>query len=207
MKIGIIGAGNVGGTLGKGWRRKGHEVMFGARNLSDVKLQDLLRESGAKAGTIRDAAAFGEVLALTVPWQAAEEAIRSAGRLEGKVLLDCTNPVTSWPQVDESSKLSGGEQVAQWANDARVVKIFNTTGYSNMADPRYGSEALTMFYAGDDAAAKGTAGQLARDLGFDPVDAGALGNSRFLEMLASFWGTLAYGQKLGREIGFRLLRR
>jgi 8-hydroxy-5-deazaflavin:NADPH oxidoreductase len=64
-----------------------------------------------------------------------------------------------------------------------------------------------MFHAGDDAAAKAIAAQLASDIGFDAVDAGPLANSRFLEMLASFWGTLAYGQKMGREIGFRLLRR
>ena len=157
MKIGIIGTGNVGGTLGTGWRRKGHEVIFGARDLADAKLQDLLRQSDAKVGSVREAAAFGEVVVLTVPWAAAQEAIRSAGKLSGKILLDCTNPITNWPEVEMGDKLSGGEQVAQWAGGAVVVKIFNTTGYGNMANPKYGSEAVTMFYAGDDASAKATA--------------------------------------------------
>jgi 8-hydroxy-5-deazaflavin:NADPH oxidoreductase len=189
MKIGIIGAGNAGGTLGAGWRRKGHDVMFGARDLADPKLQTLLKQTGAQAGTVQQAAAFGDVVVLTVPFAAAEDAIRTAGRLGGKILLDCTNPMSS-PQAAPQNTPSGAEQVAKWAGGARVV-----------------TEALTMFYAGDDSAAKATAAQLAADLGFDPIDGGPLPNARFLEALASFWVTLAYSQKLGRDIGFRLLRR
>ncbi|HXX56248.1 MAG TPA: hypothetical protein VEJ17_00480 [Candidatus Nitrosotalea sp.] len=112
-----------------------------------------------------------------------------------------------WPNLDHGQGVSGGEQIATWATGARVVKIFNTTGYENMADPRYDGEALTMFYAGDDAHAKEVAHQLAQDLGFAPQDAGPLANARHLEVLASLWGTLAYRQKLGRGIGFRLVRR
>ena len=207
MKIGIIGTGNVGGTLGTGWARKGHEVMFGARDLADTKLQRLLTQSDAKVSTVQDAASFGDVVVIAVPWPATEEAIRNAGKLSGKILLDCTNPITTWPRIEMGNKISGGEQVGQWAGGAAVVKIFNTTGYANMANPKYGSEPVTMFYAADDSSAKVTASQLATDLGFDPVDAGPLANSKFLEMIASFWGVLAFEQKLGLEIAFRLLRR
>src|SRR5260370_17464703 len=160
MKIGIIGAGNVGGTLGTGWLRKGHDVIFGARDLADPKLQTLLKQTGAQAGTVQQAAAFGDVVALTVPWVAIEDAIRNAGKLAGKILLDCTNP-TSSPQGEPQSKPSGAEQVAKWAGGARVVKIFNMTGFNNMANPKYDSAALTMLYAGDDSAAKRIAAQLA----------------------------------------------
>jgi predicted dinucleotide-binding enzyme len=76
-----------------------------------------------------------------------------------------------------------------------------------MENPRYGAEAATMFYAGDHAVAKKVAHDLARDLGFDPVDAGGLKQAHTLEVMASFWGNLAYGQKLGRGIAFRLLRK
>lgn len=207
MKLGIIGTGNVGGTLGTVWQRKGHEVMFGVRDLLDSKLQNLLAQSHAKAGTIQGAAAFGDVVVVAVPWPAAKEAIRNAGNLSGKILLDCTNPITNWPRIAMDSKISGGEQVAQWADGAAVVKIFNTTGYGNMANPKYGSEPATMFYAADNSSAKATAAQLAKDLGFDPVDAGPLANSKFLEVIASFWGVLAFEQKLGLNIAFRLLRR
>jgi predicted dinucleotide-binding enzyme len=207
MKIGIIGTGNVGGTLGTCWARKGHQVMFGARDLADTKLQRLLTRSDATASTVQDAAAFGDVVVIAVPWPATEEAIQNAGKLSGKILLDCTNPITTWPRIAMGNGISGGEQVGQWAGGAAVVKIFNTTSYANMANPNYGSEPVTMFYAADDSSAKVTASQLASDLGFDPVDAGPLANSRFLEMIASFWGVLAFEQKLGLEIAFRLLRR
>jgi predicted dinucleotide-binding enzyme len=207
MRIGILGCGNVGGTLGARWREHGHEVLFGLRTPIDPKAQKLAKESGAKIGTVADASAFGDVVVLTVPWTAAEHAIKSAGNLSGKVLLDCTNPVTKWPEVEIGAEFSGGERVARWAAGASVVKIFNTTGFLNMTNPKYGSEAVTMFYVGDDASAKKVAAQLATDLGFEPLDAGPLTNSKYLEMLSGFWGTLAFGQNLGLEIGFRLLRR
>jgi hypothetical protein len=207
MKIGILGSGNVGGTLGARWRQHGHEVVFGVRNPSDPKAQNLAKELNAKMDTAADASAFGDVVVLAVPWPVAEDAIRSAGNLAGKILLDCTNPVTKWPEVEIGAELSGAEQVARWAAGASVVKIFNTTGYLNMANPKYGNEVVTMFYVGDDASAKKAAAQLATDLGFEPLDAGPLVNSKYLEMLAGFWGTLAFGQRLGLEIGFRLLRR
>ena len=107
MKIGIIGTGNVGGTLGTGWARKGHEVMFGARDLADTKLQRLLTQSDAKVSTVQDAASFGDVVVIAVPWPATEEAIRNAGKLSGKILLDCTNPITTWPRIEMGNKISG----------------------------------------------------------------------------------------------------
>src|SRR5438105_1621758 len=138
MNIGIIGAGNVGGTLGKRWAQGGHRVRFGVRNASDPKLDSLLAEAGpsAMAGTIRDAAASAEVVALTVPWSAAQDALKAAGDLSGKILLDVTNPMKpDLSGLEIGFTTSAGEQVAAWAAGARVVKIFNTTGYSNMANP------------------------------------------------------------------------
>jgi predicted dinucleotide-binding enzyme len=87
-----------------------------------------------------------------------------------------------------------------------VVKIFNTTGYNNMANPVYPDGAATMFYCGDDAGAKATAHRLAADLGFDPVDAGPLRQARLLEPLALLWISLAV-HGAGRDIAFRLMRR
>jgi 8-hydroxy-5-deazaflavin:NADPH oxidoreductase len=126
--------------------------------------------------------------------------------ISGKVLIDCTNPAKEWPTVDHSGG-SGVEQVAQWAPGARVVKAFNTTGFENMQNPNFGHYAATMFYAGDDKEAKKLVGQLATDLGFDALDAGPLSQAHALEVLASLWGGLAYGQQMGRGIAFRLLRR
>jgi len=209
LRIAIIGSGNVGGALGLGWVKKGHEVIFGIRDIGSAKLQGVLAQAAgkAKAAIVETAAQSADVIVLTVPWVAAKDAVSSLGDLTGKILLDCTNPVSAWPNMDHGQGKSGGEQVAEWAVGARVVKMFNTTGYENMADPVYEGHGLTMFYAGDDSEAKKLAHQLAADLGFEPQDAGPLSNAHSLEVLASLWGALAYGQKLGRNIGFQSLRR
>jgi predicted dinucleotide-binding enzyme len=87
------------------------------------------------------------------------------------------------------------------------VKIFNTTGFDNMANPDYGGTPATMLYAGDDPAAKGVAATLARELGFDPVDFGPLAGARLLEPYALVWITLAVKQKLGRDFALNIIRR
>ncbi|HSG39652.1 MAG TPA: NADPH-dependent F420 reductase [Thermoanaerobaculia bacterium] len=209
MKIGIIGAGNVGGALGRGWAKAGHEVMFGVRAASDPKVAELLREApGARAGSVAEVAAFGEVVALATPWEATEDALRHAGNLAGKILFDCTNPLA--PQLSgltHGHDTSGGEQVAAWAPGARVVKVFNTIGANHMENPDFDGVAATMFYCGDDDEAKAAAARLASDLGFDPIDAGRLDQARLLEPLALLWIRLAYVQQQGRDIGFKLMRR
>src|SRR5205823_13304612 len=95
MKIAIIGAGNVGGTLGKGWAKKGHDIFFGVRHPQDDKIRQLVQSIGpkAQAGTVAQAVAFGEVVVLATPWQGTEAAVKQAGDLSGKVVIDCTNPL------------------------------------------------------------------------------------------------------------------
>ncbi|MGH9397748.1 MAG: NADPH-dependent F420 reductase [Terriglobia bacterium] len=209
MKIGIIGAGNVGGTLGRRWAQGRHQVVFGVRDHSDPKLVQLLKEAGAraKAGSVTEAAAFGDVITLATPWAAVRSALEAAGDLAGKVLLDCTNPLKpDMSALELGHVTSGAEQIAAWAHGAKVVKIFNTTGYDNMADPKYGDESAVMFYCGDDTNAKATAHQLAADLGFDAMDAGQLKEARLLEPYALLWIHLAMGGQ-GRSIAFKLMRR
>jgi predicted dinucleotide-binding enzyme len=208
MRIGIIGAGSVGGTLGRGWAGAGHEVTFGVRDLASPKAAELAQGTSAKVASVAGAAAFGEVVVFATPWEATEEAVKGAGDLAGKIVFDCTNPLA--PQLSgltHGFETSAGEMVASWAPGARVVKIFNTTGANNMANPDFHGVAATMFYCGDDAEAKAVASRLAADLGFDPVDAGDLAQARLLEPLALLWIRLAYVQKQGREIAFKLMKR
>jgi 8-hydroxy-5-deazaflavin:NADPH oxidoreductase len=208
MRIGIIGAGSVGGALGRGWVRAGHEVRFGVRDASSPKVQTLLAETGAQGATVAEAAAASEVVALATPWEGTREAVRSAGSLAGKIVFDCTNALApQFAGLVHGAGSSAGEEVASWVPGARVVKIFNTTGANNMANPDFNGVAATMFYCGDDAEAKGVAARLAADLGFDPVDAGALDQARLLEPLALLWIRLAYAQKQGRDIAFKLMKR
>jgi hypothetical protein len=210
MRIGVIGAGNVGGTLGRSWVRKGHDVVFGVLNPTAPKMRELLKTTGGKAsvGSVAEAAAHGEVVAFATPWAATQDAVREAGNLAGKVILDCTNPLKEdLSGLAVGHTTSGAEQVAAWASSERVVKVFNTTGFENMAQPSYGGTAITMFFVGDDAQAKRVAAQLAQEMGFDPVDAGPLANARLLEPLALLWISLAVKQGHGTGIAFKLVRR
>jgi NADPH-dependent F420 reductase len=210
MKIGIIGAGNVGSTLGKAWAKKDHDIFFGVRHPQDTKTRQLLQSIGpkAQAGTVPEAAAFAEVVVLATPWQGTEAAIRAAGDLRGKTVIDCTNPLK--PDVlglEVGFTTSGAERVAQWAKGAKVFKAFNTTGSNNMADPVINGIRTVMFVCGDDKAAKPVVMQLATDIGFDAVDAGRLEQARLLEPWAMLWISLAYQGGLGRDFGFALLSR
>lgn len=209
MKIGIIGAGNVGGTLGVRWAQAGHQVIFASRSADSDSMKELVVKAGpsARGATVLEAAK-SDVLLLATPWNATQQALVSAGDLSGKVLLDATNPLSpDLSGLTIGTTTSAGEQVAQWASGARVVKILNTVGFNIMDKPQFGQDHPVMFYCGDDSEAKRIAAELASQLGFAPIDAGPLTQARLLEPFALLWISLAlvYGQ--GREIAFKLLRR
>lgn len=204
MKIAVIGAGNVGAALGTRWAAAGYDVVFGVREPQSEKARAL----PAPALLPADAAREADVLLLATPWPATQAALETLGDLTGKVLLDATNPLRpDLSGLTHGHETSGGEFVAQWAAGARVVKVFNTTGAENLADPAYPSGPLVLPYCGDDPEAKRIAHALAAAIGFDPVDAGPLTQARLLEPLALLWISLAYRQGLGRDFGFRLERR
>jgi 8-hydroxy-5-deazaflavin:NADPH oxidoreductase len=211
MKIAIIGAGNVGGALGTLWAAKGHDVTFGVRDPRSAKIADVVKSAGARAraASVAQAASGADIVVLATPWPAAEEAIRSAGDLSGKILIDCTNPLR--PDLSDlliGTDRSAAEAVAKWAKGAKVVKAFNTIGAGNFAAPRFGAENASMFIAGEDKAAKAIVGSLAAELGFDVVDTGPLMTARYLEPLAMLWIHLGYREGLGPTgHAFKLLRR
>ena len=203
MKIGIIGAGRVGAALGSSWAKQGHEIVFGVRNTSRVD-----SSTNARMASVMEAAQSSDVVVFAVPWPAVDDALRSMGDLSGKILIDATNPLLpDLSGLDTSVGRSGGELVAFKAPGALVVKMFNSTGSGNMADPVYHGERATMLYCGDDDGAKKIAARLAAELGFDPVDAGSLSMSGVLESMALLWVSLAYRQGLGPNFAFRLVRR
>ncbi len=209
MKIGILGAGNVGGALGLSWTRAGHSVMFGVRNPASDELKAVLARSDGKAtaGSALQASQFGDVIVNALPWPATKETLAGL-ELSGKIVLDCSNPLLpGLAGIEVGTTSSGGELVAAWAAGAKVVKIFNTTGYGNMENPVYKGTALPMFYCSDHPEAKDIAASLARDTGFQPVDAGPLSNSRLLEPHAMLWIWLAVKGGWGRDFAFQLARR
>ncbi len=212
MKIAIIGAGNVGGALGANWARKGHDIIFGARDPKSEKTQALLRTIGekARAATTAEAAASTDVIVLSTPWPSTQAIIRSMGDLKGKIILDATNPLTRGADgiaLEIGHSISGGEKVQEWAAGASVFKTLNTTGFGNMADPVFKGVKSVMFVAGDDAGNKPKVTKLVGELGFDVIDAGPLRNARLLEAHAMLWIDLALVRGQGRDFAFGILRR
>jgi predicted dinucleotide-binding enzyme len=185
----------------------GHQVAFGTRRPDAPEMASFAALPGARVVPQREAAQSSDVILLSTPWQGTADAIRGLGDLTGKIVLDATNPLRAdLSGLEVANTSSGGEQVAEWARGARVVKIFNTVGYNVMENPRFGDRAATLFYCGDDAAAKDVARDLAGQLGFVPVDAGPLRQARLLEPFALLWISLAFGGH-GREIAFDFMRR
>ncbi len=210
MKIGIIGSGNVGSALGKIWAGKGHEVMFSSRHPEKIKALAESVGKNACFGLPVDAAKFGDVVALAVPWDQAENALKSAGSLDGKILIDCTNPLKpDFSGLAVGLTTSAAEEDAKVAKGARVVKAFNTTFAVLMASESrlFGELAPTGFYCGDDIAAKAVVSGLIKDTGLDPLDAGPLEMARYLEPMAFLMMDLGFNQKMGTNIALLLLRR
>ena len=206
MRIAVIGAGNVGTTLGRGWTRRRHQVTYGVRDASSAKAA-ALAQGGVQVTAPTQAVERSEVVVLATPWAATKDAVEALGDLGGRPLLDATNPIGPGLTLAVGDGGSGGELVQAWAPTARVVKIFNTTGVENMASPLYGDQAATMFYCGDDEPACAVAAKLAADLGFDAVSAGPLRNAALLESHALLWINLARAQGSSRTVAFKLLRR
>jgi predicted dinucleotide-binding enzyme len=210
MKIGVIGTGNVGGTLGKRLADLGNQVFFGFRNPNTPAAQTLMDAGGpsAVATTPKGAAEAGDVVILATPWDATQAAIESAGGLAGKIVVDTTNPLLpGLTGLSIGTNTSAGEQVAEWARGARVVKAFNTVGYGIMADPAFPQGKPSMFYCGDDAQAKGIVAGLVAGLGFDPLDAGPLTQCRVLEAFAMLWISLAVKYGYTPDFAFQMIRR
>jgi predicted dinucleotide-binding enzyme len=205
MQIAIVGAGNVGGALGKGWRKAGHRVSYALRKTAGKDV-DELRRTGFDVVAMKDAGT-AEVIVLAVPWPSIPEAAKALGNVAGKTIVDATNPLSADMELALGFTDSAGETVARLAPGAHVVKAFNVTGADNMASAHaFGAKPL-MPVAGDDAGAKAKVMKLAGDLGFEAVDAGPLKTARLLEPMAMFWIKQAYLQNQGREFAFALTRR
>ena len=177
MKIGIIGAGMIGATTARLVARSGHEVAI-ANTRGPASLAELVHEIGprARAATVDDAAAFGEIVLLAIPL--GQYGTLPAERVAGKIVVDAMN---YYPQRDGELMLDGltsSELVARHLSGARLIKAFNTMYFQSLAtrgDPGAPlDERLALFLAGDDAAAKAEVARLIEQIGFAPVDTGSL---------------------------------
>lgn len=208
IPMAVIGTGSVGATLGHAFVKAGHLVRFGSRRPEAPEVREVLNQlgPGVRAEPPADAAAEAGIVVLAVPWHAARASIEACGPLHGKVVIDCTNPVRpDLSGLDVGPDTSGAELVAAWAEGARTVKAFNTTGFNIMAQPVLAGTAAVMPVCGDDAEARALVCELAREVGFEPLDAGPLRIARLLEPMALLWIRLSLEQ--GRDWAFAVARR
>lgn len=204
MKIGFIGCGNMGGSLAKRFA-EGHQVMVSARDKGHAENCARACGKNACAGTIAEAAAFGEIVVLAVPYSQVTSALKSAGDLKGKILVDITNALTPDYSLAIGFSTSAAEEAALLVK-AKVVKAFNTVFAEVVANTKF-SEKPAVFVASDHAEAKGKVMQLAAEIGFEALDAGPLKNARLLEPLGMLNIFLGYQAKMGTGIAFRLMKR
>lgn len=208
MKIGIIGSGNIGGNLGKHWAASGHEVMFSSRN--PEKLKPMADEVGAKTGTPQEAADFGEVILLAIPFGKVPELAQQIGSLDNKILIDAGNP---YPQRDgdvaqkviDDDSLTATGYVASQFRKAKTVKAFNSVYYQVFAEKAFleGDERIAVQICSDDEQAKETVKQLIKDIGFAPQDLGGLSKGVLFEPNAPLYNQnlkIAEAEKLLSQI-------
>jgi len=196
MRVGVLGSGNVGRTLGAGLAWQENEVMLGSRDPYKAEVQEWLKQNpGTQAGTFEETARFGELLVLATLGRAVESAIRLAGRknFAGKTVVDTTNPIDEAPPVEGVLRFftgpneSLGERIQTLLPEARVVKAFNSVGAARMVNPRYRLGPPTMFLCGQNAAAKAQVSSIARQFGWEALDMGGIVAARAIEPLCMLW--------------------
>ena len=177
MQIGIIGAGKIGGTVGRLWAKAGHEVLFATRHPDDLK--PLVKDIGENAlvGTSKEAAKFGEVVFVAVPFGAWPALAREvSAEIEGKIVADAGNlyPTRDGKMAEDAIKAGGsGVYLGALLPKAKVVRAFNSVNFRILASEAHrAGERLGMMIAGDDKQAVETVAGLVRDAGFDPVIVG-----------------------------------
>jgi predicted dinucleotide-binding enzyme len=194
MKIGIIGSGVVAQTLGTGFLKHGHEVMLGTRE--SAKLADWSKENPkGRVGDFGATAKSADIIVLAVKGGVASAALRSAGaaNLDGKVVIDATNPLAEEPPVDGVLKFTTDlneslmEQLQREFPRALFVKAFNSVGAPRMVDPKYREGRPTMFICGNDEAAKQTVGKILDQFGWETADMGRAAAARAIEPLCMLW--------------------
>jgi predicted dinucleotide-binding enzyme len=205
MKIAIVGTGNVGGALASKWAKAGHRIYLGVQSVHNFKGKHLLENPGTSVHPVQEAVASAEVILLAIPAPAAAEAARGLGETRGKVIIDAMNIVMGRGPEGYSST---ADAILANTSTRDVVKCFNTTGYNNIMNSDYHGIHLDVFTCGDSTRGKKVAIQLAMDAGFAACyDVGGNDKFQLMEQFAFFWINLAMFQGLGREIGFKLLKR
>lgn len=210
MKLGVIGAGNIGKGIGSWAAKLGYDVTFSAKTEAGAKAATQAAGHSAKAGNVRGAVEAADLVLLAVPYGAVKQVLTEIKPLlGGKTVIDVTNALSAdFSSLTLGFTTSAAEEIAKLVPDAHVVKAFNTVFAQVYASqsPMIQGKAISVFVAGDNKEATEKVQTLITKMGFDVVNAGPLKSARNIEPLAMLNISLGYGQGLGTNIGFTLLR-
>ena len=202
LTIAVLGAGNIGGTLGKKWQTAGYQVRFGVRDPGGKHAQALSAELGDQAtiGTIGDALQGSpDVILIALPGGIVELIAQEyAAELNGRIILDAANRMGA-------DSLHNLAPFQQYAPQAQLYRAFNTLGWENFAEPTFDGKQADLFYCGPEGDARTTVEQLIATIGLRPVHLGGVEQMGLLDSIATLWFTLALGQKKGRHLAFKVL--
>ena len=204
IKIVVLGAGNIGGTLGRKWVAAGHQVVFGVNNPGGEKARKLRSELGERAVIQTTAEALAtnpDVVLLAIPGAAMDATIAQyAQQLDGKIIIDAANKMAA-NTPDSFAALQ------QYAPHSPIYRAFNTLGWENFANPVFNGVAADLFFCGTDGAPRTTVEQLISDIGLRPVYLGGVEQVDLVDSLLRLWFTLASVQGKGRNLAFKMLTR
>ncbi len=201
LRIAVLGAGNIGGTLGRKWAAAGHKVSFGVNNPDSERAQALQTELGNRVmiGSVTDALAASDVVVTAIPGRAMDETItKHAEQLDGKIIIDTANKLGGGP-------MNSFATFQTQTPHARVFRAFNTLGWENFADPVFDGIQADLFYCGPDGDARDVVEQMIADVGLRPIRLGDADQVGLVDSVGSLWFALALGQGKGRHLAFKVL--
>lgn len=207
MKIGVIGSGRIGSTLGALWVKAGHEVMFSDRDPEQARRAAESLGPRARTGTVPEAVAFGDAILIAVPYMALPAIQQQVGgQLKGKVVVDPNNPVPSrdGDMAVQAREKGAGVSSAALLPGALVVRSFNSWGYSTMArEANRPAPRMALPVAADDPRALKVGMQLVADAGFDPVNAGSLAASKAFDLGSAVSGKVMTAEELRKALSLK----
>ena len=204
IKIVVLGAGNIGGTLGRKWVAAGHQVVFGVNNPNGEKARKLRSELGDRAvihTTAEALATHPDVVVLAIPGPSMNGTIEQyAQQLDGKIIIDTANKMGS-------NTHNSFAALQQHAPHSPIYRAFNSLGWENFANPLFDGTPADLFFCGTDGEPRTTVEQLIADIGLRPVYLGGVEQVSVVDSLLNLWFALAIGQGKGRQLAFKTLNR
>lgn len=202
MRIGIIGTGNIGRTLGKKWINAGHQVKFGTRNLSKEDTISFVKSLGSNASlsNIKEAINTSEIIVVAIPGSTVQEFFSTYGEdLSGKVIIDPSNNI-------KAETMNSLQYFNKYVEASEYYRAFNSLGWENFENPTFGSLKADLFYCGSNNEGQSKVEQLIKSVGLNPICIGGLETISVVDSILGLWFTLALKRGYGRHLAFKMLK-